>query len=359
MIGANCVVSRTAAGKNSAGVEKEPLQEKSQTVAATALEPSGIEMSIVVPVFNEEESVELLIARVCEAMEGYDKAWELILVDDGSTDGTLAKARRSLERPALRLAIVELQRNFGQTAAMQAGIDAATGRLIATLDGDLQNDPCDIRAMAKALEDRELDLLVGWRKNRKDGLFLRKIPSWCANALIGRITGVRLHDYGCSLKLYRASIIKQVKLMGEMHRFIPAWVAGVVPSSRIGEMVVTHHPRTLGTSKYGISRTFRVILDLLSVLFFMRYKARPGHFFGSIGLAAGALSALILGYLFIDKVVFGNDIGTRPLLLIGFMLFLSSVQLITTGILAEMIARTYFRDDDTPNYVVRQTFRLR
>lgn len=329
----------------------------SQTVAAVELQPAAIEISLVVPVFNEEESVGPLIMRIREAMAGYEHSWELILVDDGSTDATLLKAREALDLPDLDMAIVELQRNFGQTAAMQAGIDAARGRLIATLDGDLQNDPADIRAMAQALEDRELDLLVGWRKNRKDGLFLRKIPSWCANALIGRITGVRLHDYGCSLKIYRASIIKQVKLMGEMHRFIPAWVAGVVPSSRIGEMVVTHHPRTLGTSKYGISRTFRVILDLLSVLFFMRYKARPGHFFGSIGLATGALSSLILAYLFIDKFVFGNDIGTRPLLIVGVMLFLSSVQLITTGILSEMIARTYFRDDDTPNYIVRQTFR--
>ncbi|MCV3738567.1 glycosyltransferase family 2 protein [Rhizobium sp. TRM96647] len=333
------------------------MQENPDTIAAVELQPAGIEISLVVPVFNEEESVGPLIARIREAMAGYEHSWELILVDDGSTDTTLLKAREALALPDLNMAIVELQRNFGQTAAMQAGIDAARGRLIATLDGDLQNDPADIRAMARALEDRQLDLLVGWRKNRKDGLFLRKIPSWCANALIGRITGVRLHDYGCSLKIYRASIIKQVKLMGEMHRFIPAWVAGVVPSSRIGEMVVTHHPRTLGTSKYGISRTFRVILDLLSVLFFMRYKARPGHFFGSIGLVAGALSALILTYLFVDKFAFGNDIGTRPLLLVGVMLFLSSIQLITTGILSEMIARTYFRDDDTPNYIVRQTFR--
>ncbi|MDR6757257.1 glycosyltransferase involved in cell wall biosynthesis [Mycoplana sp. BE70] len=333
------------------------MLDETQAVTAVRPERPAIEISIVVPVFNEEESVELLIDRIGEAMQGFDKAWELILVDDGSTDGTLARARGLIDRPGLEMAVIELQRNFGQTAAMQAGIDAASGRLIATLDGDLQNDPRDIRAMAKALEDRQLDLLVGWRKNRKDGLFLRKIPSWCANALIGRITGVRLHDYGCSLKVYRASIIKQVKLMGEMHRFIPAWVAGVVPSSRIGEMVVTHHPRMLGTSKYGISRTFRVILDLLSVLFFMRYKARPGHFFGSIGLAAGAVSALILTYLFIDKFAFGTDIGTRPLFLVGVMLFLSSIQLITTGILAEMMARTYFRDDDTPNYVIRQTFR--
>jgi glycosyltransferase involved in cell wall biosynthesis len=252
---------------------------------------------------------------------------------------------------------VELQRNFGQTAAMQAGLDFASGRLIATMDGDLQNDPEDIPDMVKALEERDLDLLVGWRKNRQDGLVLRKVPSWIANRLIGRVTGVRLHDYGCSLKIYRASIIKQVQLMGEMHRFIPAWVAGVVPSSRIGEMPVRHHARQHGVSKYGISRTFRVILDLLSVMFFMRYKARPGHFFGSIGLVAGVISALIFFYLGIDKFVMGNDIGTRPLLLVGVMMFLSSLQMITMGILAEMIARTYFQGSDTPGYIVRQVVR--
>lgn len=316
-----------------------------------------IELSVVVPVYNEEESVGPLIKRIEEALVAFGKPWELILVDDGSTDATLANARKALADPTLKLRIIELQRNFGQTAAMQAGIDTATGNLIATLDGDLQNDPRDIPAMVQALDNRELDLLVGWRKNRQDGLILRKIPSWCANYLIGKITGVNLHDYGCSLKIYRSSIIKQVKLMGEMHRFIPAWVAGVVPSSRIGEMPVTHHARQHGTSKYGISRTFRVILDLLSVLFFMRYKARPGHFFGSIGLGAGALSALILFYLFIDKFILGNDIGERPLLLIGVMLFLASVQLITTGILAEMMARLYAGRDDSPPYIVRTIFK--
>ena len=335
------------------------LAENPQLASTFENAATGVELSLVVPVFNEEESVRPLVERICDSMKGYDKPWELILVDDGSTDRTLLHARKELDREGLDLSIIELQRNFGQTAAMQAGIDAARGRLIATLDGDLQNDPRDIPAMAAALDERELDLLVGWRKDRKDGLFLRKIPSWCANALIGRITGVKLHDYGCSLKVYRGSIIKQVKLMGEMHRFIPAWVAGVVPSSRIGEMVVTHHARAHGTSKYGISRTFRVILDLLSVLFFMRYKARPGHFFGSIGLATGAVSGLILAYLFFDKFTLGNDIGTRPLLIVGVMMFLSSIQLITTGILAEMMARTYFRDDETPNYVIRETFRLK
>ncbi|WP_112390759.1 glycosyltransferase family 2 protein [Rhizobium sp. BE258] len=315
-----------------------------------------LELSLVVPVFNEEESVGPLVERIVEAMAGYASPWELILVDDGSTDATLVNARHYVGRNGLALRIVALQRNFGQTAAMQAGIDAAQGRLIATMDGDLQNDPKDIPSMVSELERRELDLLVGWRKNRQDGLLLRKIPSWCANYLIGRITGVKLHDYGCSLKIYRASIIKQVKLMGEMHRFIPAWVAGVVPSSRIGEMPVTHHARQHGVSKYGISRTFRVILDLLSVMFFMRYKARPGHFFGSLGLGFGAIAALILFYLFVDKFIMGHDIGTRPMLMVGVVFLLSSVQLITTGILAEMIARTYYRDDASPNYIVRQIF---
>nr|WP_210319594.1 glycosyltransferase family 2 protein [Rhizobium wenxiniae] len=313
-------------------------------------------MSLVVPLFNEEESVEPLIERIATSMARYAASWELILVDDGSTDATIANARRALNRPGLDLKIVALQRNFGQTAAMQAGINQAEGRLIATLDGDLQNDPKDIPAMVAELERRELDLLVGWRQNRQDGLLLRKVPSFIANRLIGRITGVRLHDYGCSLKIYRSAVIKQVKLMGEMHRFIPAWVAGVVPSSRIGEMPVTHHARQHGVSKYGISRTFRVILDLLSVMFFMRFKARPGHFFGSLGLGLGAISALILFYLFIDKFIMGNDIGTRPLFLIGVMLFLSSVQMITTGIIAEMIARTYYREDSALSYIVREIY---
>jgi glycosyltransferase involved in cell wall biosynthesis len=330
------------------------LQTTAQAVETLA--PFAKELSIVVPLFNEEESVGPLMERIEKAMSGYELPWELILVDDGSTDATILKARSHPASSRLSVKIVELQRNFGQTAAMQAGIDTAEGRLIATMDGDLQNDPSDIPAMVKALDERNLDLLVGWRQNRQDGLFLRKVPSWIANRLIGRITGVRLHDYGCSLKIYRSAVIKQVKLMGEMHRFIPAWVAGVVPSSRIGEMPVKHHARQHGVSKYGISRTFRVILDLLSVMFFMRYKARPGHFFGSIGLAAGALSMIILAYLAIDKFVMGNDIGTRPMLMVGVLLFLSSLQMITTGILAEMIARTYFRDGDTPSYIIRQTY---
>ena len=327
---------------------------ESNRLHANAAHP--VELSLVVPVFNEEDSVGPLIERITQSMAEFAGLWELILIDDGSTDATLVNARTYLQQDGLILRIVELQRNFGQTAAMQAGIDAATGRLIATMDGDLQNDPKDIPAMVAELERRDLDLLVGWRKDRQDGLLLRKIPSWCANYLIGRTTGVKLHDYGCSLKIYRTAIIKQVKLMGEMHRFIPAWVASVVPSSRIGEMAVTHHARAHGKSKYGISRTFRVILDLLSVMFFMRYKARPGHFFGSLGLGFGALAMLIMAYLFVDKFIMGNDIGTRPMLMVGVVLLLASVQMVTTGILAEMIARNYYRDDDSPNYIVRKIF---
>jgi len=339
--------------------ENDELNTKIESIVGAPFAAGLPTLSIIVPIFNEEDSVGPLVARVSAAMEQFDRSWELILVDDGSTDATIVNARRAISASIVDMQIVELQRNFGQTAAMQAGIDAARGELIATMDGDLQNDPKDIPAMVAALEERELDLLVGWRKNRQDGLMLRKIPSWCANKLIGRITGVKLHDYGCSLKIYRSSIIKQVKLMGEMHRFIPAWVAGVVPSSHIGEMVVTHHAREHGVSKYGISRTFRVIIDLLSVLFFMRYKARPGHFFGSLGLGLGGLSGLILLYLFIDKFLMGNNIGTRPLLIVGVMLFLAAMQLITTGILAEMMARSNSSDDAPPVYIVRRVIQGR
>ncbi len=318
--------------------------------------PDEIEISIVVPVFNEEEAIAPLMERITQAMSDFGDRYELIIVDDGSVDRTLVNARAEIEKYADTIRLVEMSRNFGQTAAMQAGIDLARGRLIATLDGDLQNDPDDIPLMAKELDERGLDLLVGWRRDRQDALFLRKIPSWSANFLIGKVTGVKLHDYGCSLKIYRASVIKKVRLMGEMHRFIPAWVAGVVPSSRIGEMVVTHYSREFGTSKYGISRTFRVILDLLSVLFFMRYKARPGHFFGSIGLVLGGLSVVIFVYLGIVKFAYGEDIGTRPMLIFGIMTFLASLQMITTGILAEMMARTSNRTEGNTGYHIREVF---
>jgi len=309
-------------------------------------------VSIVVPLYNEEDNVHLLLNRMQEALVGFENPWELILVDDGSLDGTAAAANREIAVHGPHVHLVRMQRNFGQTAAMQAGIDHARGDLIVTLDGDLQNDPADIPRMVRHLLEKDLDLLQGWRKSRKDTLLLRKIPSRIANWLIGRVTGVRLHDYGCSLKVYRADLIRRVRLYGEMHRFIPTWMASATAPSRIGEIEVTHHPRRFGQSKYGLSRTFRVVVDLLSMFFFLRYNARPGHFFGSVGLGLGLLGTLVLGYLGIDKFVFGQDIGGRPLLLVGVLLVIASLQFLTTGVLAEILIRTYYESTGKPAYLL-------
>ncbi|MBT4484838.1 MAG: glycosyltransferase family 2 protein [Candidatus Latescibacteria bacterium] len=311
-------------------------------------------LSVVVPLYNEVDNVEPLIQSIQSALSDYPAHWELILVDDGSIDGTLENLEKARAEYGTHVQIVALQRNFGQTAAMQAGIDAANGDIIATLDGDLQNDPEDIPRLIKKLFDDDLDLLVGWRRDRKDKLLLRKIPSWIANFLIGRVTGVKLHDYGCSLKIYRSYIIKRVRLYGEMHRFIPAWAAIATSPSRIKEEVVSHHPRRSGKTKYGLSRSFRVVIDLLSVYFFMRYRARPGHFFGSIGLIFGLVGSLILGYLAIVKFGFGEDIGTRPLLLVGVVFIIASIQFITTGITTELMSRTYFESSDVKPYMIRE-----
>jgi glycosyltransferase involved in cell wall biosynthesis len=315
--------------------------------------PEAAPLSVVIPLYNEEDSVGPLIERTNEALADYPDKWELILVDDGSADHTVRRVCEIVAEQNLRhVQLIELQRNFGQTAAMQAGIDAARGEVIVTMDGDLQNDPIDIPRMVKRLLTENLDLLSGWRKNRQDNLVMRKIPSRMANRLIGRITGVSLNDYGCSLKVYRASIIKSVRLYGEMHRFIPAWVASNTSPARIKEEVVTHHARQYGESKYGISRAYRVLLDLLFVYFFMRFRARPGHFFGRIGLVVGAIGGLILAYLAMLKILFGEDIGDRPLLLLGILLVVVSIQFFTTGILSEMMTRTYYESSDTKPYML-------
>ena len=310
-----------------------------------------VSLSIVVPLYNETENVAPLVHKIHEIFVSYQFPWELILVDDGSSDDTLKELFHLKEIYGNHLNIVVLQRNFGQTAAMQAGIDSARGSLIATLDGDLQNDPKDIPKLVERLCREDLDLVVGWRKNRKDNLLIRKIPSWIANRLIGLITGVRLHDYGCSLKIYRAAVIKRVRLYGEMHRFIPAWAAIATSPTRIAEEVVQHHPRQAGNSKYGISRSFRVILDLISVYFFMRHRSKPGHFFGMIGLIFGSGATAILSYLGGIKFFLGQDIGTRPLLLVGVVMLISSIQFLTTGVVAELMARTYFESSNVKPYI--------
>ncbi|MFI9651356.1 glycosyltransferase [Guyparkeria halopsychrophila] len=314
-------------------------------------------LSIVVPMFNEQENVSPLVERVHEALVDYTGAWELLLVDDGSSDATVARVREAREAFGSHVRPIPLTRNFGQTAAMQAGIDLARGEVIVTMDGDLQNDPIDIPRMVDRLLREDLDLVAGWRRDRKDNLWGRKVPSWLANRLIRRLTGVNLHDYGCSLKVFRADVIKGVRLYGEMHRFIPAWLATQTAPSRIAEEAVTHHPRTAGTSKYGLSRTFRVIIDLISVYFFMRFSARPAHFFGLLGSGFGLLGGLGMFYLLVEKML-GHDIGDRPLLLVSILFILIGVQMLTTGVLSEMLSRTYYESRDVRTYHLPARFDL-
>jgi len=314
--------------------------------------PQRPSLSVVIPLYQEADNVAPLLARVHEGLTGYGGPWELICVDDGSRDGTALRLHDAAQAYGDHVRVIRLGRNFGQTAAMQAGFDAARGELIASLDGDLQNDPADIPRLVDELLERDLDLLQGWRRDRQDALVLRKIPSRIANRLIARVTRVRLHDYGCSLKVYRAAVLKRIALFGEMHRFIPVWVAGVTDPERIGESVVTHAARQFGTSKYGISRTFRVLLDLFAAFFVLRFGARPGHFFGSIGLALGLVGSVMMGHLLVVKLAFGEDIGGRPLLLVAILLLVASLQFLTTGVLAEMLSRTFYASSERTHHCI-------
>ncbi len=309
-------------------------------------------LSVIIPLYQEEDNVAPLLARVHEGLASYADPWELILVDDGSRDGTTQRLKQEITHYGQHVRVIRFRRNFGQTAAMQAGFDAARGQVIATLDGDLQNDPADLPRMIDELFARDLDLLQGWRQRRQDALIIRKIPSRIANRLIGKVTGVRLHDYGCSLKVYRAEVIREIRLYGEMHRFIPVWIAGVTAPQRIGETVVTHRARQFGQSKYGISRTFRVLLDLLAAFFFLRFGARPGHFFGMIGIGFGVIGSLMMAHLLVVKFGFGEDIGQRPLLLVSILLLITAAQFMTTGVLAELLARTFFASTDRTHHCI-------
>jgi len=308
-------------------------------------------LSVVVPLYQERDNAAPLVEAVERALAEYPGRWELICVDDGSTDGTVEALRAEAVRRDGHLRVIELRRNFGQTAAMQAGIDAARGTLVATLDGDLQNDPADIPRMIEELYQRDLDLLCGWRRKRQDNA-LRRIPSRLANRLIGRATGVRIHDYGCSLKVYRTEVLRRIRLFGEMHRFIPVWFASATSPARIGETVVNHRSRERGVSKYGIGRTMRVLLDLLTAFFFLHYRTRPGHFFGAIGVFVGALGSAIMAWLLVVKFGYGQDIGGRPLFFVGILFLVASLQLLTTGVLAELVARTFFGSSRLHPYTI-------
>ncbi len=307
-----------------------------------------MKLSVVIPVMNEEENIEPLFKALREALEGYD--YELIFVDDGSTDQTVQKIKELADE---RTKLLVLSRNFGQSLAMAAGIDAATGDVIATIDGDLQNDPRDIPLMLQKMQQEGWDVVAGVRAKRQDGLVLRKIPSKIANWIIRKSTGVYLKDYGCTLKLFKKDVAKNLGLYGELHRFIP--VLAKLYGAKMTEMDVRHHPRLHGQSKYGIGRTFKVISDLMLMLFFQKYGTKPMHLFGTLGFGMLFIGILIDLYLFMLKL-FGHDIGGRPLLILGVMLTLAGIQLITTGFLAEIMMRTYYESQNKKPYVVREVY---
>ncbi|WP_082702525.1 glycosyltransferase family 2 protein [Pseudacidovorax intermedius] len=322
-------------------------------LARDAAPPPPHRLSIVVPMYNEVENAAALVDAVQAALAHYPAPWELIVVDDGSQDGTGPALERRAAEVGPHVRVLRLARNFRQTAAMQAGIDAARGDVIVTLDGDLQNDPRDIPRLVQRLLAEDLDIVAGWRRHRQDGLWLRKLPSRLANRLIRRVTGLDFEDLGCSLKAFRAETLREVRLYGEMHRFIPAWLATVTAPARMAQEPVAHHPRRAGRSKYGLSRTLRVVVDLLAITFFMRFAARPGHFFGVLGLSVGGAGALILSYLAALKLA-GHDIGGRPLLSLGFFCLLGGLQLLMTGVLAELVTRIYYGGRHGSPYVLRR-----
>jgi len=307
-----------------------------------------MKLSVVIPVMNEEDNIAPLFEAVREALKDID--YELIMVDDGSTDKTVKKMKELADE---RTKIIVFNRNFGQTTAMAAGIEEAKGELIVTLDGDLQNDPADIPMMIEKLEIEGWDLVAGRRAKRQDGMFLRKIPSKIANAIIRKTTKVYLRDYGCTLKIFKADVAKNLGLYGELHRFIP--VLAKMYGAKITEVDVRHHPRIHGESKYGIGRTFRVVSDLLLMLFMQKYKTKPMHLFGTLGIPMLGTGLLIDAYLFILKL-FGEDIGHRPLLTLGVMLTLGGIQLITTGFIAELIMRTYYESQNKKPYTIKEVF---
>ena len=306
-------------------------------------------ISIVIPLYNEEENVRELYGSLKPVMDSLGNEYEIIFIDDGSTDNTLSLLQE-IQAADDTVIVLSLRRNFGQTAAFAAGFDYSRGDIIVTMDGDLQNDPKDIPKLLELMKDN--DLVSGWRKTRKDPFLSRRLPSILANSLISKVTGVNLHDYGCSLKAYRRDVIKNLKLYGEMHRFIPAVASwyGV----RIAEVETTHHPRLRGKSKYGISRTMKVVLDLITVKFLQSFSTKPLQFFGPIGLLSGALGFLISLYLSIDKIFSGKDIGGRPLLLLGALLIIVGIQFIGMGLLGEMMVRVYHETQKKPIYVIKK-----
>ena len=311
-----------------------------------------VDLSLIIPVYNERENLLPLLEEIEAALAPLGRSFEVIVVDDGSRDGSAELVRELVGRkPYLRA--VFFRRNCGQTAAFDAGFRRASGRLVVTMDADLQNDPLDIPRLIAALEEGGYDFVTGWRRQRRDNLWLRMIPSWVANALVRRVTGARVHDLGCSLKVYRREITDELRLYGEMHRFIAVLVAGA--GARVGELEVNHRPRRAGRSKYGLTRTAKVLLDLLTVWFMQRYQTKPIYIFGGVGLLSLLASGVLYAWVLYEKLVEGVWVHKNPLFLIGMMFTLMGVQFLVLGLIAEIMVRTYFESQDKTAYVVAGT----
>lgn len=326
------------------------LLKQLQSKAQLATVETAPEVSVVVPIYNEVESLPHLIEAIASTLNQAQLSYELICVDDGSVDGS-AQLLKELASKTPNLRGVLLRRNYGQTAAMAAGFNYARGKAIVTLDGDLQNDPADIPMLLAKLEEG-YDLVSGWRKNRQDAALTRLLPSKIANWLIAEITGVRLHDYGCSLKAYRSELVADMNLYGELHRFLPA--LAFIEGARITELPVRHHARVHGQSKYGLGRTFRVVLDLLTVFFMKKFLTRPMHVFGLLGMVSTTVGILLGLYLTFLKLGLGQNIGERPLLILSVVLLLTGIQLFCFGLLGELMMRTYHESQGRPIYRVRE-----
>lgn len=315
---------------------------------------SNTHISIVIPAYNEEDNIPILYEKLKGVLERLGREYEIIFVDDGSVDRTWERLKEIAEKDQ-RVKLIRFRKNYGQTAAMYAGFQHATGEVIITLDADLQNDPEDIPMLLQKLEEG-YDIVSGWRRDRKDPFLSRRLPSMIANWIISKVTGVELHDYGCTLKAYRADIIKRLELYGDMHRFLPALTKRF--GAKITEIPVRHHPRLYGKSKYGIGRTVRVILDIFLVKFLNEYINKPMYVFGTFGFILLSLGLLALFYLVFLKLFLDQDIGRRPLLILSVLLILAGIQLISTGVIAELLVRIYYRTKEDKPFVVEEKVNL-
>lgn len=313
-------------------------------------------LSLIIPVYNEEENLPFLFDSIQKTLQPTKKSWEVIFVDDGSSDNSIDVLKSLAKKDPKHVRVVIFRRNFGQTAAISAGIDHAQGEIIVLLDADLQNDPADIPKLLAKL-DEGYDLVSGWRKDRKDSRITRTLPSKIANWIISEVTGVHLHDFGCTLKVYHRDALEGFRLYGEMHRFIPVFAHSI--GARITEMPVSHHPRKFGRANYGLDRTLKVLLDLFTVKFLLDYSHKPIRLFGGAGLGLSALGTAFLLFLFIRRVFFAVSVLASPFFLIGVMFFILGFQSVLMGLIAELLARTYHESQAKPTYTVREVFNIK